>query len=255
MRDIKDAASDSERIVSFLFRVRRKYSGYMWMECQGKLHVDQSKGRKCLIMAGRERPVYRLPLKEVINANVNVAEPVEPYHSGDPLSTEFWAKMTLEGLYFRVTPPSEEVLGYPRDALQGSSIYRYAGDTNITDITHALRSVSQGQIVNLKHTLRNQRGQYVPVVTTFYPGDTAYGVGKPSFALAQTRLQNIDDAKRASGAAFVDASRPPDDNIFSEIETVRGTSWQYELHQLQQANARLRMQIEKLSAGRDKKVK
>ncbi|KAI9275526.1 putative white-collar-1a protein [Phascolomyces articulosus] len=248
MRDIKNAASESDRIISFLFRIRRKYSGYMWIECQGKLHADQSKGRKCLILAGRERPVYRLPFKEVTNANESN---FIPYHSANPLTTEFWSKMSLEGLYLRVTSPSMDIIGHSNDGLQGSSIYRYAGDDNIPNIARALISVSKGCIINLQHTMRNQRGQYIPVTSTFYPGDAANGIGKPTFALVQTRLQTFDKGTYVKNVPFVDPTRTGDENLFPELETVRGTSWQYELHQLQQANAKLRLQIEKLN--KDKK--
>lgn len=120
MREIKEAANDSEKVVSLLYRVRRKYSGYMWIECQGRLHVDQAKGRKCLILAGRERPVYRLAFKEVLNANTA---------AGGLAKAEFWAKMSLEGLYIRVTPSSQDVVGYAAGSLEGSSVYRYAGES------------------------------------------------------------------------------------------------------------------------------
>ncbi|KAG2222725.1 hypothetical protein INT45_011213 [Circinella minor] len=259
MRDIKNSANDPDGIISFLFRIRRKYSGYMWIECQGKLHVDQSKGRKCLILSGRERPVYRLPLKEVIHANQSVVsykkmdsnsnENETVYRSIDPLATEFWAKLSLEGLYMRVTPPSLDVIGHAQDALQGSSIYRYVGDNNVPAITHALTSTSKGNIINIKHTMRNQKGHYIPVVSTFYPGDAPHGVGRPTFILAQTRLQEIDESKgtNSDSAIHVEPFRNMNENLFPELETVRGTSWQYELHQLQQANVKLRSQIEKLS--------
>lgn len=35
--------------VSLLYRIRRKKSGYVWMEAQGKLHLEQGKGRKVRI--------------------------------------------------------------------------------------------------------------------------------------------------------------------------------------------------------------
>ncbi|KAI7855005.1 hypothetical protein BDC45DRAFT_440160 [Circinella umbellata] len=265
MRDIKNSANDPEGIISFLFRIRRKYSGYMWIECQGKLHVDQSKTRKCLILSGRERPVYRLPLKEIIHANQSVVsykkmdsnsnENETVYRSTDPLATEFWAKLSFEGLYMRVTPPSLDVIGHAQDALQGSSIYRYVGDDHVPAIANVLMSASKGNIVNLKHTMRNQRGHYIPVVSTFYPGDISNGVGRPTFILVQTRLQEIDESKGTSDNTIRDVQpfRNVDENLFPELETVRGTSWQYELHQLQQANVKLRLQIEKLSKEKKKK--
>lgn len=249
MREIKEAANDSEKVVSLLYRVRRKYSGYMWIECQGRLHVDQAKGRKCLILAGRERPVYRLAFKEVLNANTA---------AGGLAKAEFWAKMSLEGLYIRVTPSSQDVVGYAAGSLEGSSVYRYAGDEFIPDVTRALGFVRLGQIANLEHSMRNSKGQYVQVVSSFYPGDNAFGIGRPTFALVQTRLKSsLPTNNETSSCSYrPEASQTPgEENLFAELETVRGTSWQYELHQLQQANQRLREQIQQLTESySDKKV-
>lgn len=38
MRQLKDASSVSNPIVKLLYRIRRKYSGYIWLEASGKLH-------------------------------------------------------------------------------------------------------------------------------------------------------------------------------------------------------------------------
>ncbi|KAI9311609.1 hypothetical protein BX666DRAFT_2031764 [Dichotomocladium elegans] len=257
MRDIKDAAvGDSDKMVSLLYRVRRKYSGYMWIECQGKLHVDVSKGRKCLILSGRERPVYRLSVKELSHANALFARSIGQRHPSDPLTTEFWSKMSLNGLFLRVTSSVVDVLGHKCQTLEGSSLFRFAGDAYIPDISRVLGLVTVGKIVNLSHTMRNHRGMYVKMLSTFYPGDVAFGVGMATFALVQTRLASPADGKLVNGVyPVVDPSRSDDDNLFAELETVRSTSWQYELHQLEQANAKLRAQIEALEPGSDKKKK
>jgi hypothetical protein len=42
----------------------------------------------------------------------------------------------------------------------------------------------------------------------------------------------------------------PADNVFEELDTTRGTSWQYEIHQLKTANRRLREEIPILQSGR-----
>lgn len=38
MRQLKDASSVSNPIVKLLYRIRRKHSGYIWLEASGKLH-------------------------------------------------------------------------------------------------------------------------------------------------------------------------------------------------------------------------
>ncbi|KAI8638343.1 putative white-collar-1a protein [Parasitella parasitica] len=244
MREIKEAAGNPDKVVNLIFRVRRKYSGYMWMECQGKIHIDQSKGRKCLILAGRERPMYELVRKEIVHATDITSGP------------EFWAKSTLTGLFLHVTPTSEEVVGFSADALEGAAIYQYVGDNNVRDITRALELVKEGRIVNLHHTMQNNKGEYIPVFSTFYPGDVSFGVGRPSFALIQIRAKESTTTGDAPVLeSMVDTPSDNDENVFAELETVRGTSWQYELHQLQLANRKLKEQLENFANPKRRKQK
>ncbi|KAK4509061.1 uncharacterized protein ATC70_007411 [Mucor velutinosus] len=244
MREIKEAASNADKVVNLIFRVRRKYSGYMWMECQGKIHVDQSKGRKCLILAGRERPMYELVRKEIVHATEITSGP------------EFWTKATLTGLFLHVTPTSEEVVGFSADALEGAAIYQYVDDNNVRDITRALELVKEGRIVNLHHTMQNNKGDYIPVFSTFYPGDVSFGVGRPSFALVQIRAkESASTGDTPVLESIVDTPSDNDENVFAELETVRGTSWQYELHQLQLANRKLKEQLENYANPKRRKQK
>lgn len=244
MREIKEAASNTDKVVNIIFRVRRKYSGYMWMECQGKIHVDQSKGRKCLILAGRERPMYELVRKEIVHATDITNGP------------EFWTKATLNGLFLHVTPTSEEVVGFSADALEGATLYQYVGDNNVRDITRALELVKEGRIVNLHHSMQNSKGDYIPVFSTFYPGDVSFGVGRPSFALIQIRAkENSSTNNTPVLESVMEAPSDNDENLFSELETVRGTSWQYELHQLQLANRKLKEQLENYANPKRRKQK
>ena len=246
MREIKEAASETGKVINLIFRVRRKYSGYMWMECQGKIHVDQSKGRKCLIMAGRERPMYELFRKEIVDA-----QDIAP-------GAEFWTKTSLNGLFLHVTSTSEEVVGFSADALEGATLYQYVGDDHMQDITRALELVREGRIVNLHHTLQNKKGDYVSVFSTFYPGDISFGKGRPSFALVQIRAKETNDATHSLDVIDSDPSVTVaidnEENMFSELETVRGTSWQYELHQLQLANRKLKEQLEHYANPKRRKV-
>lgn len=244
MREIKEAASNTDKVVNLIFRVRRKYSGYMWMECQGKIHVDQSKGRKCLILAGRERPMYELVRKEIVQAGDITNGP------------EFWTKSTLTGLFLHVTPTSEEVVGFAADSLEGATLYQYVGDNNVRDITRALELVKEGRIVNLHHTMQNNKGDYIPVFSTFYPGDVSFGVGRPSFALIQIRAkENSSTNNQPVLESMMDTPSDNDENLFAELETVRGTSWQYELHQLQLANRKLREQLDNYANPKRRKVR
>ncbi|RCH84624.1 blue light receptor [Rhizopus stolonifer] len=246
MREIKESASQPDKVINIIFRVRRKYSGYMWMECQGKLHVDQSKGRKCLILSGRERPMYELIRKEMVYAPDIATGP------------EFWAKTSLNGLFLHVTPTSQHVLGFSADDLERATLYQYVGDQHLRDITRALELVREGRIVNLHHTMQNNKGDYVAIFSTFYPGDVSFGVGRPSFALVQIRAKETTSTQgypQLESVIGVGQGESNEENLFAELETVRGTSWQYELHQLQLTNRKLKEQLEYLVNPKSRKQK
>ena len=45
LRELKEAGSISQPTISLLYRIRRKDSGYMWLEASGKLHCQFSPSR------------------------------------------------------------------------------------------------------------------------------------------------------------------------------------------------------------------
>lgn len=225
MREMKEATLNPDKVINLLFRIRRKSSGYVWMESRGKLHMDQSKGRKCLILSGRERPVYKL-----LNTSLQ-----EDFMS----DTMYWAKLSLAGLFTHVTCSCENVVGFSADSLEHESLYQYIESQSVTDVTRALERVKEHEISTVRHTILNAKGAYVSVQSTFYPGDTLHGIGQPSFVLLQMKLVSSQD----DGRLII--NKKEEYNLFSELETFRGTNWQYELHQLRQSNRRLREQLER----------
>lgn len=238
MREIKEAAANPDKVINLLFRIRRKLSGYFWIECRGKLHMDQNKGRKCLVLSGRERPVYRLSA------------------SNPPHADEYWAKLSLSGLYLHVTRSCKDIVGFTHDALEHQSIYQYIDNNSVTDITRALQSVAaENKPYKVQHTMLTAKGTYVDVLATFYPGDTLDNQrNPPSFLLVQVQLSNTTHASAsASASALPFSSVTTGTNLFPELETVRTTNWQYELYQLEQSNKKLRDQLEKYSNHGNKK--
>lgn len=239
MREIKEATTDPEKSINLVFRIRRRASGYIWIDCRGKLHMDQSKGRKCLILSGRERPVYKL---------------LDTQISNDIAEEEYWGKLSMNGLYLYVTPTCKNVVGFTFDSLEHESIYQYVENSAVTDITRALNSVKEGEISRVRHTILNSKGSYVPVLSTFYPGDTVYKIGQPSFVLLQVKLLK-NDLNTYPPSPPRSTHILEGENVFPELETTRTTNWQYELHQLQQSNKRLREQLEKVSSSDKQKKK
>nr|ACL81173.1 putative blue-light photoreceptor PCMADA3 [Pilobolus crystallinus] len=235
MREIKEASNDPDKIVTLLFRIRRKYSGYFWFECRGKLHMDQNKGRKCLILSGRERPVYRLLENQVKLSNMN---------ENNESSDEFWAKLSPNGLFLYVTPQCKDTVGFAAESLEHESIYQYVENGAVTDITRALELVRSGDTVKVYHTILNSKGSYVPVISIFYPGDIIHGQGQPSFILLQMKSHQgeIDDYDTIVVCTIENSLEHT--NVFSELDPIRTTNWQYELYQLQKTNKKLKDQLD-----------
>ena len=104
MRQLKDASIVSNSIVKLLYRVRRKHSGYVWIEAIGKLHIEPGKGRKCVIAIARPRDVMQMNWNELRQA-------------GGLGDTEFFAKLDLRGTILTATQGTASVLGYPSQEL------------------------------------------------------------------------------------------------------------------------------------------
>ncbi|KAL9538880.1 hypothetical protein MBANPS3_010609 [Mucor bainieri] len=236
MREIKEATSNPDKMINLLFRIRRKLSGYMWIDCRGKLHMDQSKGRKCLVMSGRERPVYRLSRQQVMH---------QQGEEDEEGGAEYWAKLSLAGLYLHVTSTCKDVVGFTNDSLEQESIYQYVENDSITEITKALEVVKEVRgVATVSHTILNSKGSYVPVTSTFYAGDNS---NQPPFVLLQVKLVSATQPLTLNNYIPSQHLSPDaiNDNLFAELESSRTTNWQYELHQLQQSNKRLRDQLDK----------
>lgn len=286
MRELKEASNNSD-IVNLVFRIRRKDSGYMWMEAQGKLYLEQGKGRKCVILTGRERTVYRVLWKELQG-------------SGGVGLHEFWCKLSLDGLFLYSSPACEKVLGLPTEELVGSSVYQLVRSDRTTDITRALGQVRDGNTITIRHHIQNKKRQYVEVITTLYAGDVNR-TGKPSFVVAQVKEAEpnkrrgssvspkdrpsptvLQDGRSSSTSSSSDsgsgsnsgsnsgtssdASTPMHmrnladehdgaENFFDELDTTRSTSWQYELHQMRLTNKRLREELDSLMSSKRKRKK
>ncbi|KAF3920718.1 hypothetical protein AA313_de0202848 [Arthrobotrys entomopaga] len=269
-RDLKDTSTGS--MVNIVFRIRRKYSGYVWFESHGSLHIEQGKGRKCIILVGRERPVYKLPWKEV-QANGGIGE------------NEMWSKLSTSGMFLFVPSHTKGLLDREPDELIGTSLQALMRPDSRLEVNKALDSTRTGKKVTVRHELQNRRGQFLQAMTTFFP-DLQDGHRKPTFLIAQTKLvkhsrhstanssrgplsdagsatpKNPTPAWSASTATLLDRTPVPttgedqstvpddpnipkdpnaeeDENLFDELKTTRSSSWQFELRQMQRTNKRL----------------
>nr|POE98302.1 white collar 1 protein [Quercus suber] len=171
-RELKDTSSAAS--VNVVFRIRRKVSGYMWFEGHGSLHTEQGKGRKSIIMVGRERPVYTLSKKDLDGL-------------GSIGENELWSKLSTSGMFLFVSSNVRQLLDRQPDELVGVSIQTLMRSESKAEFGRILEHARTGMKASVKHEMINRRGQVLSAYTTVYPGDAQEGQ-KPTFILAQTRL-------------------------------------------------------------------
>jgi PAS domain-containing protein len=177
-RELKDSANGAS--VNVVYRIRRKFSGYTWFEAHGALHTEQGKGKKCIILSGRERPVYALDRTDVA-AEGNLGE------------SEVWSKISTAGMLLHVSSNSRVMLDRLPEDLVGTSLQSLMRPESKKEFMRKLEIARTGEKVFLKHDLQNRRGQVLHAQTSIYPGDAQPGF-KPTFLLAQTRLLKMTRA-------------------------------------------------------------
>lgn len=286
-RELKDATAGGS--VNIVFRIRRKQSGYTWFESHGSLFVEQGKGRKCIILVGRKRPVFALSRRELeLNGGI-----------GD---SELWTKLSTSGMFLFVSANVRSLLDLQPENLVGTSIQELMRKESRAEFGRSIEKARRGRIVTCKHEVQNRRGQVLQAHTIMYPGDASEGQ-KPTFLLAQTKLvkassraigptasslssrqgltsHSPNDPKTISGFTVLqdnqvlDEQRPgvvsaaagggmapgnqdralaSDDNIFDELKTTRCTSWQYELRQMEKVNRVLAEELHGLLSNKKKR--
>ncbi|KAL9611823.1 MAG: hypothetical protein Q9167_003550 [Letrouitia subvulpina] len=288
-RELKDTSSGSA--VNVVFRIRRKHNGYTWFESHGSLHLEQGKGRKCIIMVGRERPVYALARNEIVSV-------------GGFGESELWTKMSTSGMFLFVSSNVRSLLDRQPEDLVGTSAQALMRQESKLEFGRTLELARTGVKATFKHDVQNKRGQTLQARTTIYPGDARKGQ-KPTFLVAQTRLLKLSrnananrqtanmspkaDHKSASPATSSNSmsagARTPqsstsnvnvdsvttsaggnglqignqhealasEENVFDELKTTRSTSWQFELRQMEKRNRLLAEELQSLLSSKKKR--
>lgn len=183
-RELKDTSTGTA--VNVVFRIRRKKSGYTWFESHGTLCVEQGKGRKCIILVGRERPVYALARHDV-DAAGGIGE------------NEMWTKLSTSGMFLFASSNVRTLLDRSPEDLIGASIQSLMRSESRVEFGRFLEKARTGKRVTYKHEVLNKRGIVLQAQTTLYPGDATEGQ-KPTFLVAQTRL--LKTSSRSGPAAL-----------------------------------------------------
>lgn len=270
-RELKDTTLGNP--VNIVFRIRRKHSGYTWFESHGSLFVEQGKGRKCIILVGRKRPVFALSRRN-LEANGGIGD------------SELWTKLSTAGLFLYVSSNIRSLLDLQPENLVGTSIQELMRKESRPEFGRSIEKARRGKTVTCKHEVQNRRGQVLQAQTTLYPGDASEGQ-KPSFLLAQTKLLKASSrsiaptsapgtAKSVSGTpksdggnqevakasqqgsislalGTQDAALASDDNIFDELRTTKCSSWQFELRQMEKVNRILAEELGGLLSNKKKR--
>ncbi|PVH68141.1 hypothetical protein DL98DRAFT_441888 [Cadophora sp. DSE1049] len=183
-RELKDTSNGAS--VNVVFRIRRKKSGYTWFESHGSLCVEQGKGRKCIILVGRERPVYALHRHD-IQAAGGIGE------------SEMWTKLSTSGMFLFVSSNVRALLDRSPDDLIGTSFQALMRAESRVEFGQSLEKARTGKRATHKHDILNRKGLVLQAQTTLYPGDASEGQ-KPIFLVAQTRL--LKSSSRAVAPAL-----------------------------------------------------
>ncbi|KAJ6788919.1 hypothetical protein PWT90_00130 [Aphanocladium album] len=261
-RELKDATTGDQ--VNIVFRIRRKQSGYTWFESHGSLYVEQGKGRKCIILVGRKRPVFSISRRN-IESNGGIGD------------SEMWTKLSTSGTFLYVSSNVRSLLDLQPESLVATSIQELMRKDSRAEFGRTLEKARRGKIVTCKHEVLNRRGQGLQAQTTLYPGDAAEGQ-KPSFLLAQTKLLKASSRALAPAASTAgsnssrsvhghisqpaggglapgnqDEALASDDNIFDELRTTKCSSWQFELRQMEKVNRILAEELGGLLSSKKKR--
>jgi len=275
LRELKQA--NCGQTVNFIFRIRRKNSGYTWFECRGALLPNQRSRKKFIALTGRKLPAPTLQRRD-FEANGGVG------------NSEIWTKVSASGLFLFVPYNVQSLLGYTTEDLEGTSIWNLMSRESRFEFGRSMEKARGGKITTCKHDIKNKKGRSLQAKTTLYPGD-AVGVSKASFLLIQTRLigatpgsvgydplgtnppqdnplgtmgvgDNNNDyrdnnhrisSNSSSSNSNIKNTPGLDDDIFGEFKTTKCSSWQFELRQMDKDNRLMAEDVERLLSKRKKR--
>ncbi|KAI9497896.1 white collar one B [Zychaea mexicana] len=275
LRELKQSSNGPSERVYLIYRIRQKNGNYMWIKCVGRLHNEDGRGRKYIVLSGRERPVYQLTthaasLGRKIQGGSGSASSPSSSDNRSADDHEVWCKLSTDGLLLYASWSCANILGYPPKEITGHSMYQFLKSNRTTDLTRTLAETKEGKIVHLQHTLLNSAGIEISVASTFYPdGSTTCFSEDPGFVLMHIRMaadtqpdqepmlisldldvkkkdrSNNNTDSNSSSNNSIDGSQQQQSTVepekmIKELDIKHETNWQYELHQLRISNNKLR---------------
>jgi PAS domain-containing protein len=232
--------------VDLLFRIMSKSEGYVWLESRGRLHVEPGKGRKAIILSGRTRGMPKLTWGPVGRAG-GVVMPSESGTDDDAVEGEFWGVLNKIGQFLFVGAAVRDVLGWSADEVVGKCLEEFIDTSMIRPGSNFDPRQSVNVAIRLATTNSNPRYTQLGFEMRKKDGDglqVTMVVYHATAPLANPSEPVICQIKVATADTHARILRPAASDVFEEFNTIRNTSWQYELQQLKFENERLREELQ-----------
>ena len=269
MRELKESSSppsadsgplSAPKKVDLLYRIKSKDGVFVWVESRGRLHAESGKGRKAIILSGRVRPMPKLAWGSPSQTGgLAVAAPGgkgDQTISGNP--REFWGTVNLDGTFLFVGASVRDLLGWSVAEVIGQRLedfvvssedrrqpeyntYRMVSESLVT----AVRAKTAGP-TQLAFEMRKKDGSKIRVLMVLYHST----IPRSTLTLPDPLICQV---KAANDSIHAQVTRPPQEQVFEEMDVSRNTSWQYELQQLKYANERLLEEVQNLEAVHPKR--
>jgi len=234
------------KTVNLLFRARTKSGPYIWIECTGRLHVEPGKSRKAIILSARPRTMPRFNWKAM-------RDPVwqDQVAGRADAAREVWGMLSVGGTVLSMSASVKNVLGWGVGEIIGMSLNDIVVEASTPNsLGAALRRAAQGKhghIEVVECRVRQKSGGYTHLSIALHPlpagADTQPDLRrlpivcqiKPITAKSTVERQLVTSVSRG--------------NVFSEQDTPKEGSWQFELQQLKIKNLELAAEVEFLEGS------
>lgn len=234
------------RNVDLLFRMLTKCGRYAWTECGGRLFVEPGKGRKAIILSGRVRSIPSLRWQALADVGGIPSRGVDP-----PRERECWLLLSRGGSFLYAGASVRDVLGWGVAEVIGRSILEFVGGDDPQQGRVAMEEALRQAFAKPTDALPSDRGlscrlkkkdhsEVLVDIVLYRPADNTSADSAPGPLVCQISL--------ALHAQLAEVVHPLHEDVFAELDTARGSGWQYELQQLKHANQRLSEQVHAFEA-------
>lgn len=245
-------SSGHAKPVDLLFRVQSKSNGYVWVECRGRMHVESGKGRKAIILSGRAREMLSMEWGAVARAggltpaifDSGVTQ-VDGNLKGK--EGEFWGILSSQGTLLVVGTGIRDMLGWRNNEVVGKALLSIVAEGDEREMLQEqlTRIAEEDEPVKAICEMIGKDGRRLHVRVVLYRAREINSTISPSPMVFQVQALNSFSPLLIP----LTLTHTHNTDIFEELNTSRGSSWQYELQQLKFANQRLMEEADTFQAS------